>query len=178
MATVNIRDAVLAAGLDATACAGIYAPYVRDTAVSFETVPPSVTEMAQRMSDAQRLHAWLVAEIGGTVIGYAYAHNFAARPSYRWSCETSVYLDVDHRRSGVGTALYSQLLQRMVARGYRTALAGVTLPNTASDALHRAIGFEPVGVYRNVGWKHGSWHDVAWYQKDLGPMTDPPGEPR
>jgi phosphinothricin acetyltransferase len=166
-----VRDAV--AG-DAPACRDVYAPYVTGTAVTFELEPPSVAEMARRIAEAQRQHAWLVLDDGGRVAGYAYGGPFMARPAYRWACSVSVYLEPGRRRTGAGRALYRALLDRLAGRGFRTALAGIALPNEASVGLHVAMGFEPAGTYRQVGWKGGRWHDVAWYQRRLGP-DGPPG---
>ncbi|MFC5232569.1 arsinothricin resistance N-acetyltransferase ArsN1 family B [Pseudonocardia zijingensis] len=165
---------------DAAACAAIYAPYVTDTAITFETEPPTVAQMAERIAAAERTHAWLVLEdlADGRVVGYAYAGPFKARPAYRWSCETSIYLETGLRRSGGGRTLYGTLFPRLAERGYRTATAGMTLPNDASVGLHTAMGFEPVGTYRRIGWKHGRWHDVAWMQRTLAEAADPPAEPR
>lgn len=174
MSDLNIRDA---GPQDAAACAAIYAPYVTDTAVSFETAPPTPAQMLERMTEAAATHAWLVAERDDQVIGYAYGHVFAGRAAYRWACETSVYLDPAYRGGGAGRALYRQLLDRLSDRGFQTALAGMTLPNAASAGLHRAAGFEFVGTYRQVGYKHGRWHDVAWYQKSIGDRPDIPPEP-
>ena len=168
-----IRDA---ADADAAACAAIYAPYVRDTAISFEKDPPSVEEMAARIAAAQRLHAWLVLEDDGDVAGYAYGGPFMARAAYQWATAVSVYLDPSRHRSGGGRALYEALFDRLAVRGHRTALAGIALPNDASTGLHRALGFELGGTYRRVGWKLGRWHDVAWYQRDLV-VDDGPPEP-
>jgi phosphinothricin acetyltransferase len=123
--------------------------------------------MARRIADAQRDHAWLVLEDGGEVTGYAYGGPFMGRAAYRWSATVSVYLDGARRRSGGGRALYRALFDRLAARGIRTVLGGVALSNAASEGLHRALGFEPVGTYRRVGWKHGRWHDVVWYQRHL-----------
>jgi L-amino acid N-acyltransferase YncA len=156
-----IRDAT---SEDAAACAAIYAPYVTDTVISFEDEPPSAAEMAHRIAGA---HAWVVLEDDGQVAGFAYAHRFAERAAYRWSCETSIYLERGRRRTGAGRALYETLFERLRDNGFRRAFAGMTLPNDASAGLHRALGFEPAGVYRRVGWKHGAWRDVAWVQKDL-----------
>ncbi|GAA4991925.1 N-acetyltransferase family protein [Kineococcus glutinatus] len=174
----GVRDGTPA---DAAACAAVYAPYVTDTVVSFELEPPGAAEFAARMADAAARHAWLVLTDpagGDRVVGYAYGHEFAARAAYRFSCEVSVYLEVGRRRSGGGRLLYEALLQRLAARGYRRVFAGIVLPNAASEGLHRALGFGPVGVYRRVGWKHGAWHDVAWVQRSLGDEVDPPAEPR
>ncbi|AEV84288.1 GCN5 family acetyltransferase [Actinoplanes sp. SE50] len=162
---------------DAAACAAVYRPYVLDTAITFESDPPSDAEMARRIAAAVRSHAWLVAEDDGEIIGYAYAGPFAARPAYRWSCEVSVYLAVGRRRTGAGRALYRSLLPRLIDRGYRVAVAKTTLPNEASMGLHAALGFQLVGVHRNIGWKNGDWHDVAITQLDLVTDSEPPVEP-
>jgi phosphinothricin acetyltransferase len=162
---------------DAAACTAIYRPYVLDAAITFETEPPTVAEMARRIEAAARSHAWLVAETNGKVIGYAYAGPFAVRPAYRWSCEVSVYLETGRRRTGAGRALYQTLLPRLIERGYRVAVAKMTLPNDASMGLHTALGFRPVGVHRRIGWKNGAWHDVAITQLDLITGDAPPTEP-
>ena len=171
---VQVRDASAA---DAGACAAIYAPYVTDSAVTFEIDPPGPEEMASRIAQAQSTHAWLVAEDEGRVVGYAYGGPMKPRAAYRWSCEVSVYLEPGRRRTGVGRALYEALFTRLTERGYRTAVAGMTLPNPASEGLHKSLGFEPIGTYRNIGWKLDNWHDVAWVQRPLAVLPDPPQEP-
>lgn len=175
---VVVRDATPA---DGAACAAVYAPYVRDTVVSFEDRPPTPDEMAGRIAAALVSHAWLVAVLppgtadAGRVVGYAYAVPFAARPAYRWACETSVYLEPGRRRTGAGRALYSALLERLTGLGHRQAVAGYTEPNPASAALHAALGFEPVGTFRGIGFKHGAWRDVTRVQRTLGAgATTPP----
>lgn len=178
MATIVAMKVRPATTADAEACAAIYAPYVIDTAISFENDPPSVAEMADRITDRLRSHAWLVLEDDDRVVGYAYGGPFKQRLAYRWSCEVSVYLERGRRRTGGGRALYTELLDRLAERGFRIACAGMTLPNEASVGLHRAMGFEPVGTYRRIGWKHGQWHDVAWTQRAIGPTDEPPAEPR
>ena len=168
-----VRDATAA---DAEACRAIYAPYVRDTIISFESEPPTEAEMAARIAAANATHAWLVLEDDGEVVGYAYGGPFAPRAAYQWACEVSVYVDMDRHRIGAGRALYEALLTRLAERGFHMAVAGMALPNDASVALHRALGFEPVGTWRRIGFKHGAWHDVAWTQRQLadGPPAGPP----
>jgi phosphinothricin acetyltransferase len=170
---VLVRDATED---DAGACAAIYAPYVTDTAVTFEYEAPPPAEMARRIAAARRTHAWLVLEEEGRVVGYAYAGPFKARAAYRWSCEVSVYLEAGRRRSGSGRLLYEALFARLAERGFRTLVAVMTLPNDASEGLHRAMGFEPVGTFRRVGWKHGQWRDVAYAQRSIGSDDGPPHE--
>ena len=152
---------------DAPALLAIYAPYVETTAVSFEAEPPSVAEFARRIEAALADWAWLVAERDGRCIGYAYGSLHRERAAYRWSTEVSAYVRPDCHRQGIGAALYLELLDQLAHQGYCTALAGVTLPNQASVALHRRVGFEPIGVFRNVGWKFERWHDVRWFQRRL-----------
>ena len=159
---------------DAEACAVIYAPYVTDTTITFEYEPPSAAEMARRIAAAQRAHAWLVLEDDGRVVGYAYAGPYKERAAYRWSSEVSVYLETGRRRGGSGRMLYEALFERLAERGFRTLVAVMTLPNDASEGLHRAMGFEPIGTFRRVGWKHGQWRDVAWAQRSLGADDGPP----
>lgn len=164
---------------DAEGCAAVYAPYVIRTAVTFESVPPSCAEMQGRIRAALRTHAWLVLEDSGHVAGYAYGGPFKARDAYRWACEVSVYLELGRRRTGAGRQLYEALFDELARRGFLTAVAGMTLPNDASVGLHAALGFEPIGVYRRIGYKHGAWHDVAWTQRALGDTPDrAPREPR
>jgi L-amino acid N-acyltransferase YncA len=160
----TVRDASEA---DAEACAAIYAPYVTNTAVSFETEPPEPAVMAERIATALHTHAWMVLESRGRVVGYAYGGPFRSRAAYQWSCEVSVYLERGSRRTGGGRALYEALLVRLADRGFRTAVAAMTLPNEASVGLHRAMGFEEVGTLRRIGWKYGRWHDVAWVQRPI-----------
>jgi phosphinothricin acetyltransferase len=124
---------------DAAACAEIYAPYVRETPISFELAPPDADAMAGRIAAALERHAWLVAEDEGRVVGYAYGGPYKEREAYRWACEVSVYVERGRRRSGTGRALYDALFERLAARGYLTAVAGMTLPNDASAGLHRAV---------------------------------------
>ena len=172
----SIRDADPAR--DGAACSAIYAPHVEGSAVSFEERAPSAEEMAARIERYARSHAWLVAEREGRVVGYAYATAFNERPAYRWSAGVSVYVAEGERGQGVGRALYEALFERLRERGFRMACAGITLPNEASVALHEKLGFEPVGVNREIGWKRGAWRDVGWWQLELTPAGDgPPPEP-
>lgn len=170
-----IRDATEE---DAAACAAVYAPYVVGTAITFETEAPGAAAFAERIRTAQRRHAWLVAEDGLEVVGYAYGGIWRTRAAYAWCAETTVYLRQGLRRTGAGRALMTALLERLRALGYRRALAGATLPNEASAGLHEALGFRPAGRFERVGWKLGAWHDVGWYQLDLQPAEqDPPPPP-
>ncbi len=163
---------------DAAACASIYEPYVSHSAVSFEIVPPDAAELARRIELNSVTHAWLVAETDGRIAGFAYGGSHRARAAYRWATEVSVYVHAAHQRRGIGRALYGELLPVLARHGLQVALAGITLPNPGSVTLHEAIGFQPVGVYRRIGYKAGAWHDVGWWQLELIPAgSDPPKEP-
>jgi phosphinothricin acetyltransferase len=169
---VFIRDAD--PNRDAAACAAIYRPYVADSAASFELRPPTAEELSDRIRAA---HAWVVAEHDGVAVGYAYGSPHRERAAYRWAADVAAYIDAGHHRAGVGRALYTRLFEQLRAVGLWTLCAGITQPNDASNGLHRAMGFVPVGSYRRIGWKHGSWHDVQWWQLDLRPgEPGPPSE--
>jgi phosphinothricin acetyltransferase len=168
-----IRDAD--AQRDAPACAAIYAPYVRDTPISLEEEVPSTRELAERIETTTRTHPWFVAEDETELIGYAYATRHRERACYRWATDVTVYVAPQSQRRGTGRALYQALFEALAHQGFRIACAGITLPNQASVGLHEALGFQPVGVYRNIGWKFGAWYDVGWWQLELG-GEDPPDE--
>ena len=157
---------------DAVTCAAIYAPYVTDSVASFEGRPPTASEMAGRMDSA---FAWLIAEHDGQPLGYAYGSSHNERAAYRWAADVAVYIASPHHRAGVGRALYGGLFEELRKIGLWTLCAGITQPNDASNGLHRAMGFVPVGTYRRIGWKAGAWHDVQWWQLDLRPGE--PGPP-
>lgn len=169
-----VRAATL---VDVAAIRSIYRPIVNDTAISFEESAPDTAEIGQRMLAAPRL-PWLVADDAGCVVGYAYASPHRQRAAYRWSADCSIYLDPKHRSRGFGRLLYGRLIAEVRELGYVSLFAGIALPNDASVALHEAMGFEALGVFRHVGYKHGHWHDVGWWQKSLRDLPVPPSEPR
>jgi L-amino acid N-acyltransferase YncA len=154
--------------------AAIYAPYV-DGVVTFEEAAPDAAEMMQRIAGG---HPWLVAEGDGRVLGYASASPFRVRAAYRWAVEVGIYLAPDATGRGLGRALYAALLDRLAADGFAQAFASVSLPNPASAALHRALGFRPLGLLERAGYKAGRWVDVELWQRGLVAPTDPPAEPR
>ena len=161
---------------DAARCQQIYAAYVRETVISLEEEPPSLSEMQDRIVRSLETHDWLVLDGRERVVGFAYGSPYRSRAAYRWACEVSVYVEPGHQRSGAGRQLYEELFSRLLARGYLTVLAGMTLPNATSEGLHRALGFETVGTWRRVGWKFGAWHDVLWMQRHLASPTGAPEE--
>jgi L-amino acid N-acyltransferase YncA len=152
---------------DAARCADIYRPFVTDNWVSFELAAPDAEEMARRIAAYAGSHGWLIAEREGEVLGYAYGSPHRTREAYASSCDVAVYVDPAFARMGVGRALYDTLLSVLKGRGFHAAFAGIALPNPGSIALHEAMGFAPVGTYREVGWKLGGWRDVGWWQRLL-----------
>ncbi len=167
----------LASPDDAAACREIYAPYVRDTAVTFEVAPPDTEQFRERMRTTLQTYPWLVCERAGTVAGYAYASQHRERDAYQWAVEVSVYVDNEFQRGGVGERLYDSLFSILERQGYYDAYAGITLPNDPSRRFHEAMGFEPVGVYSNVGFKAGSWRDVEWFHQEIQTHDDDPEPP-
>jgi phosphinothricin acetyltransferase len=153
----------------------IYGPVVERTAISFELEPPTPGEMARRI---ERGATWpfLVASEGSTLLGYAYAVAFRERPAYRFTVESTVYVAEDARRRGLARALYASLVACLDLLGYARVIAGITLPNPASVALHEALGFRPCALLERVGYKLGSWHDVGYWALPLRLARDG-GEP-
>jgi phosphinothricin acetyltransferase len=131
-------------------------------------VPPSAAEMAERIRSTQEKHPWLVAERDGRVVGYAYGGTHRTRAAYNPTVEVSAYVDHTIHRGGIGRALYTELFRQLEESGSRLLVAGVTLPNEASVGFHESLGFEPVGVFKNIGFKFDQWWDVGWWQLDLG----------
>lgn len=168
----------LALPTDAAAIADIYAPVVTNTATSFETMPPDADEMARRIGSLRSRYPWLVCDENGAIRGYVYASGHRDRATYQWSVEVSAYVHSASHRRRIGKALYTSLFSVLALQGYRNAYAGMTLSNPASEAFHRSVGFTVVGVYRNVGFKHGAWHDVAWLERPLADHVDEPPPPR
>lgn len=161
---------------DAATIAAIYRPYVENSCISFEEVAPAADDIAARMTNP--LHPWLVAEIGGEVVGYASTSPMRNRSAYRWSVETGVYLERSAQGRGLGRALLIAHLELLERQGYVTAIAGISLPNDASVALHESLGFKLSGIERGVGFKLGQWVDVGRWQRDLASRSPVPTEPR
>ncbi len=165
----------LATPADAPALLAVYAPYVHQSAVTFELEPPPVDEFAERIREVQASGVWLVAEVEGTLAGYAYGGRFRARAAYGRTAETTVYLAMGREGQGIGRRLYEALKRILALQGFRTLVGGIVLPNPPSVRLHEAVGFRPIGVFHNVGNKFDQWRDVGWWELDLGPL--PPDAP-
>ncbi len=159
----------IATEMDADAIAAIYAPYVRETAISFEEVPPSPAEMARRLRSSLETYPYLVFDNAEGVMGYAYGSVHRAKPAYRWSVETTIYTARHAQRRGIGSALYSKLLDLLTRQGFHVAFAGITLPNDKSVGLHEAMGFVHLGTFAEIGFKHGAFHDLGWWRRTLRP---------
>lgn len=168
----------LATEQDAAAIQAIYAPYVRETVVSFELEPPDTATIQERIRRISELFPWLVCEHHDSVVGYAYASRHRERPAYQWSVDVTVYVQRGLHRSGVGRGLYTSLIEMLRLQGFFNAYAGIALPNDASIGLHRALGFQPIGVYEHVGYKLGKWHSVAWMGLTLQEPPELPDPPR
>jgi len=164
----------VATAADAARIAAIYAPFVTDTVVSFETTPPDAGEMRRRIEASMDDWPWLVCVRGEAVCGYAYASKHRAREAYQWCCECSAYVDAPARRRGVGRALYRSLFAVLEAQGYRNVYAGIAQPNAASESFHANLGFTRIGTYERIGYKLGAWRDVTWWALRLGDAADAP----
>jgi L-amino acid N-acyltransferase YncA len=162
---------------DAPGVQAIYAPVVRDTAISFELEPLTVEKIRKRIVKTLERWPWLVCEHNSGILGYIYMSEHRSRPAYQWSVDVSAYVHENARRLGVGQALYRSLFALLTLQGFYHAYAGITLPNPASVGLHESLGFQPVGVYRAVGYKLGAWHDVGWWQLALQECIIPPEPP-
>lgn len=158
---------------DAQALLDIYARYI-DTPTTFEYQLPSREEFAQRISSTLERYPYLVAEEEGRAVGYAYAHPERERAAYQWNTELSIYLAPEAVGRGVGTALYSALMELLRLQGAKTAYGVVTSPNPASEGLHLSLGFRLLGVHRSTGFKNGVWYDVLWFEKSLADYDSDP----
>lgn len=166
---------------DAAAIAAIYAPHVLAGTVSFEVAAPDARTMRTRMASSAGLYPWIVATNGdatGGVLGYAYATRFSEREAYRWAVETTIYIADVAQRQGVGRLLYEALIDTLRAQGFTQAIGRIALPNDRSITLHESVGFRRAGVFRQIGYKHGQWIDVGYWQCTLADPSTPPAEPR
>jgi len=159
---------------DAAAIRAIYAPSVTDGTATFETVLPDVETMRERIHTRLVRYPWLVWEESGEILAYAYAGRFRERAAYDWIAETSIYVRADASRRGIARRLYGSLLEVMRLQGVNQAVGVITLPGTASAALHESMGFSPAGVWRHAGFKLQCWWDVGVWQKELQPAAHPP----
>ena len=168
----------LATAQDSERLLEIYGPFVQHTAVSFEYSVPEEGEFKRRMETVLEKLPWLVCEMEGVIVGYAYASMHKARAAYQWSVDSSVYVDPRYHGKHIGTALYTALFDIVRLLGYYNVYAGVALPNAKSEGLHEAFGFVPIGVFHHVGYKLGAWHDVKRFELALAEPCDMPERPK
>lgn len=172
--TMDIRPALTS---DVPGILEIYAPFVRETSITFEYEVPELPVFEERFKSVTANYPWLVAISGSQVLGYAYAMRFRERTAYQWCCECSVYVHPDVRRRGLARRLYERLFQELRLRGLINVYAVITLPNPQSVALHEHLGFETAGVLRKSGYKHGAWHDVLLMELFLAKHPQNPVQP-
>lgn len=167
MSSVSIRPATLA---DIPAITRIYGEFVSTGTASFELTPPDEAEMARRMQALfEGGYPYIVAQMSGTIAGYAYAGSYRPRPAYRFSVEDSIYIDARAQRRGIGRSLLQHLIEECERRGFRQMIAVIgDSAQTPSIALHRALGFRMVGTVENVGYKFGRWLDSVVMELPLG----------
>jgi len=166
----KIRTATLE---DAPRLLEIYAPYVQDTPISFETEVPSLAEFEGRMRETLPKYPWLIYEADGKICGYAYAGSYRSRCAYGWSVESTVYVDSKFHKKGIGKALYQKLLDLLREQGAVNVIGGITIPNDGSVGLHESLGFAKVAQFKDVGFKLGKWWDVGFWQIQLQKPTEP-----
>jgi len=160
---------------DAASVLEVYKPYVLDTYITFEYKVPTLEEWQHKIEKIILKYPWLVCEVDGEIAGYAYGSMHRDRTAYQWSPESTVYLSEKYHRRGIARALYEKLFAIMKLQGYINVFAGIGLPNTKSEEFHRAIGFKEIGIFRNIGYKLGSWHDTKWFQLQLSEhILNPP----
>lgn len=160
---------------DAERLVEIYAYYILDTAVSFEYEVPSISEFTNRIEKISRKYPYLVCEIDGKVVGYVYAGTYSGRTAYNWTVTTSIYLDKEYRRHGIGTMLYKELEERLKKQGIINLLAGVAYCEEEDEYLthdsikfHTEQGYKKVAHMETVGKKFDRWYDLIWMQKKIG----------
>lgn len=167
MRLASRRDITIQAATraDASSLADIYNPYVLETTITFEEQAIAPSEMASRVAETDKAGLpFLIARAEGAPVGFAYASRWKGRCAYRYSAETTVYVARDSWRCGVGTALYTQLLDLLHGAGIHAAIGGIALPNEPSIALHERLGFTKVAQFREVGFKFNQWIDVGYWQ--------------
>lgn len=158
---------------DASKLLEIYRPYVLNTAISFETEPPTLQEFQSRISESIDKFPWVVCELEGEIVGYAYAGAYKSRCAYAWSVESTVYVQENLQGQGIGKHLYRHLLAMLKQQGAVNVIAGIALPNQASVGIHESLGFEKVAHFKDVGFKLGKWWDVGYWQLQLQKPIEP-----
>lgn len=159
---------------DAPALLKIYAPYVEQTAITFEYSVPTLEEFRTRVADILPKYPYLVAEENNEILGYAYASAFKTRAAYAWSVETSIYVKMGIHKQGIGTALYEALEKQLARQNVCNLCACIAYPNPPSIAFHERFGYKTVAHFTRSGYKQNAWYDMIWMEKELCPHTIPP----
>jgi len=162
---------------DAPQIRDIYAPIVRETPISFEYSVPEIDEIEARITKTLQQYPWLVCEIDGQIAGYTYGSSFRSRTAYQWTTEVTAYIHSSFHRHGIGRGLYTSLFAILQKQGYFNAVSVIAMPNDASIGLHESMGFEKIGIFKNMGYKLEGWHDTGWWQLELCPMPINPQPP-
>ena len=172
MIDIKIR---MARETDTEEILGIYAPYIKDTVITFEYEIPTLNEFKSRIRKISADYPYLVCTKDEKIVGYAYSHRHMERAAYQWNVELSVYIDNSYLHCGMGKALYSALIEISKLQNIQNIYGGVTSPNKNSEKLHEYFSFKKLGVYHNTGYKFGKWHDVIWFEKNISEYY---GEPK
>ena len=159
---------------DAEEILGIYAPYIEETAITFEYEVPSLPEFSERIADIMKKYPWIIYEEEGKILGYAYGGPEYTRAAYQWTVETSVYLAKEARGKGIGTALYEKILDILKKQNFCVCYVLINDDNEASIKLHEKLGFKQNGYRKNCGYKFGKWHSVVFFEKQLNEFSVPP----
>ncbi len=167
----------IAKSTDAASILSIYAPYVLNTAITFETALPSIKEFEQRIITCLEIRPWIVFETDGIIAGYAYAAKHRERSAYQWCVESSVYVSDHFQKKGIATSLYTTLFKVLKYQGFINVYAGITLPNDKSIGFHKKFGFTKIAEYTNIGYKLNKWNSVSWWQLQLNDYSGDPSAP-
>lgn len=167
----------IASESDAPGILAVYAPYIENTSFTFETEVPSISDFTERIKTYMVNWPWLVCEMNGTIVGYAYATRHRERTAYQWCVESSIYVHDKFQKKGIATALYTALFEILAKQGLRNVYAVINLPNEKSVAFHEGLGFIYFATYEKVGYKLGRWKNVGWWRLTLNEFDDDPVPP-
>jgi L-amino acid N-acyltransferase YncA len=162
---------------DAAAVLEIYAHYVKNTYVTFDYEVPALEEFKHKIETITEKYPWLVYEENTKILGYAYGSTHRAKIAYQWSPEATIYLNKDYSGRGIGRLLYSTLFTLLRSQGFYNVFAGISMPNPQSELFHKSLGFTELGIFKNIGYKSGAWHDTLWLQLELKKPAFNPSPP-
>lgn len=163
---------------DTKAILEIYKPFIKNTVITFEYEIPTIAAFSERIKSIQKKYPYLVCEIDGSIVGYAYASEYNTRAAFDWSVELSIYINPKYHRKNIATALYSCLLKLLKLQGFYNAYALITSPNPQSEGFHTAFGFKPISFYPEIGYKFGIWHSLKCYELTINDHSEKPKTPK